>query len=221
MASWTSASLLTRFNQWAARPTTDAITSAEKYQRLADAQDAVLTEIATVAAKVLYAAPFALTTSDGGYTFTFGSDGSSNANFMIGMTSIYPNLNAVPDYPWVPGVDYLDEGTRIRMPNNVPWSGSLYAYGLTMPAAISASQEPFIQPPQSRVLIVIRAVQSFAEEGNRNPALADRMAARWAREWPKNAVMIRKHFRGPRALGPLVGFTRLGGGVGYSGGITW
>lgn len=217
---WQSSDLLTRFNAYAGRPTSDAITADEKYQRLSDGQDAVLTELMNTAPRPLYGAPTAMVTADGGYTWTFGTDGNGYANFPLGKASIYPNLNAVPDYPWQPGLDYLDEGTQIRIPNNMPWSGQLYWYGVTAPQAISASVQPVIQPPHSRILIVIKGVQIFAEEYLRNAALSDQMQLRWEREWPKHVTMIRRHLRGGRQLGPLTGFWGRGGaGLGFGVGV--
>ncbi len=78
--------------------------------------------------KVVSALP-AHFTADGGYTFTFGTDGNGYALFPLGKANIYPSLNAVPNYPWVPGVDYLDEGTQIRMPNNIAYSGTCTGRG--------------------------------------------------------------------------------------------
>ncbi len=212
---WTSADCLTRFNAWAGRPSSDAITAAEKYERIADGQEAVLIEVANVAKNSIIGAPTAMTSADGGYVWTFGTDGNGYANFPLGLASIYPNLDAIPDYPWQPGIDYLDEGTQIRIPNNIAWSGPLYWRGITAPQRISASVQPFIQPPQSRILIVIKAVQQFAEEYLRNAAIVDEMQMRWDREWPKHATMLRRHFRGGRQLGPLTGAgNSLGFGIG-------
>jgi hypothetical protein len=208
---WDSSDLLTRFNAYAGRPTTDGITDAQKYQRLADAQNAVLVEIANVVPRIQYGAPTAMTSADSGYTWTFGTDGNGYSLFPLGKASIYPSLDAIPDYPWQPGIDYLDEGTQIRMPNHVPWTGSLYWYGMTQPQAMSASVQPVLSPPGARILIVIKAVQEFAEEYLRNAALADQMQIRWDREWPKYATMFRKHFRGGAQLGPLTGAYGRGG----------
>lgn len=218
---WQSSDLLTRFNAYAGRPTTDAITDAQKYLRLADGQEAVLLEIAAVSPKQLYGAPTAMTSADGGYTWTFGVDGNGYQNFPLGNAQIFPSLAAVPDYPWRPGVDYLDEGTQIRTPNNVPWSGTLYWYGITAPQQISASVQPVIQPPQARVLIVIKAVEIFAEEYLRNAALADQMAVKWARQWPRYATLLRKHFSGARPSGAVTAGSGYGGGgpgYGFGGG---
>lgn len=215
---WDSSDLLTRFNAYAGRPSSDSITDAQKYQRLADGQNAVLVELMGVSPKVLYGAPTAMTSADGGYTWTFGTDGNGYALFPLGNAQIYPNLNAVPDYPWVPGRDYLDEGTRIRMPNNVAWSGTLYWRGVTPPQAIDATVQPVLQPPPSRILIVIKGVQIFANEYLRNAALSDQMQIEWDKQWPKQATMLRKHFQGARTLGPLV---RAGVGNGFGGGSVY
>lgn len=213
--NWQSSDLLTRFDAYAGRPTTDAITAAMKYQRLADGQNAVLVELMSTVPRVLYGAPAAMTSTDG-KTWTFGTDGNGYALFPLGMAQIYPSLNAVPDYPWLPGIDYLDEGTQIRIPNNIAWSGTLYWRGVTPPEAISATVQPVIQPPPSRILIVIKGVQIFANEYLRNAALSDQMQIEWERQWPKQVTMLRKHFRGAAGLGPLTGpFGRGGSTLGF------
>src|ERR1700730_6964824 len=179
----------------AGRPSADAITDTVKYGLLADAQDAVMSRIAAICGKQQNQAPTAMSTADGGYTWTFGTDGNGYALYPLG-ARVYPTLTSIPDYPWTPGLDYLDEGTTIRMPNNMAWTGSLYWYGIVGPQAISASVQPVIQPPPARILIVIDAVRSFAEQFVRNGALIDQMEAKWAREWPDQMTAIRKHLRG-------------------------
>lgn len=206
---WQSSDLLSRFNAMAGRPTTDAITDPQKYQRLADAQDTVLELIATICPSKQASAPVTMASGDGGYTWTFGTDGNGYATFPLG-GRIYSQLNAIPDYPWLPGQDYLDEGTQIRTMNNVPWTGSLYWYGVVPPQAITASVQPIIQPPAARILIVLEAVRAFATEYVRNGALADEMSAEWDRQWPRWITAIRKHLRGGR-LGGRAGFLSLNG----------
>ncbi len=206
---WQSSDLLARFNAMAGRPTTDAILDADKYRRLADAQDTVLGKISTVAKSINAAAPVTMATSDGGYTWTFGTDGNGYATFALG-GRIYPTLSAIPDYPWIPGTDYLDEGTQVRMPNNVPWGGPLYWYGVIPPQQMSASVQPIIQPPPARILIVIEAVRTFAQEYLRNAALTDEMSSEWERQWPNWITAIRKHLRGGR-WGGRAGFLGVAG----------
>lgn len=214
-SGWESADLLTRFNALAGRPTADAITDPQKYQRLADAQDTVVTKISGITKSAFPTAPAAMTSADGGYTWTFGTDGNGYALYPYG-AGVYPSLTAVPDYPWMPGVDYLDEGVRIRIPNNIAWSGPLYWYGVTPPQQISASVQPILQPPPARILIVVEAVRSFAEEYLRNAALADQMAGKFERAWGENMTLIRKHLRGngrSRQIGFPVGIASINGGT--------
>lgn len=200
---WQSADLLTRFNQLAGRPSGDAITDPTKYQFLADAQQAVITKIAGIYPRSLYGAPTAMTTADGGFTWTFGTDGDGYALFPMGKAGIYSSLAAVPDYPWVPGVDYLDEGVQIRLPNNRSWAGTLYWYGITPPQELSATVQPVLQPPSARTLIVSEAVRKFATTAVRNADLAAMAAQEFDREFGPIMALLRRHFRGGGALGPL------------------
>lgn len=209
---WDSVDLLSRFNALSGRPTTDAITAAAKYQRLADAQDTIVTKISGITKAAFPTAPVAMTSADGGYTWTFGVDGNGYALYPYG-ARIYPTLTAVPDYPWMPGVDYLDEGVRIRMPNGLAWGGPLYWYGVTPPQQLSSTVQPIIQPPSARILIVIEAVRSFAEEYTRDTALADQMSIKFERAWGENMTLIRKHLRG-NGRSRLIGFQYGGIGVG-------
>lgn len=219
---WQSSDLLTRFNEWAGRPTTgDSITDAQKYRRLSDGQDAVIAEMANVAGSKsgLFGTPTLMTSTDGGYTYTFGTDGNGYANYPLA-GRIYPTLSAIPDYPWTPGRDYLDEGTQIRSLNNAPFPLAPYFYGITQPAQLSATTQSVIQPPQARLLIVIQAVRSFAEEQAKNPELVAAMNLKWQMEWGKWSVAIRKHLRGRGSLGPLTSnspASPLGGGIAFGG----
>lgn len=213
--AYTSADLLNLFNRDAGRPEGDGIPPADKYDRLSKAQDYVYMQIMNTCPRVLYGPPTAMVTSDGGYTFTFGTDNNGYALFPLGKAQIYPSLNAVPNYPWVPGVDYLDEGTQIRMPNGIAYSGTVYWYGAQAPPPINESLQPSLQPPQSRTLIVTKAVKSFAQEFLRSGALADEMTARWNEEWPVYITMMRKHFQGLQSLGPLSWpYSRMGSAIG-------
>lgn len=195
---WTSADLLSRFNVLAGRPnttpTTDAIPDTTKYQYLADAEQFVFDRIASIAPKTLYSAPQSLTTADGGMTFTYGTDGNGYPLFPIGRTRIYPNLSAIPGGAWIPNIDYLDEGVQIRMPNQVPYGGSLYWYGVTPIGQMSDTVQPILNPPAARMLIAIDAVKNFAESANvRNANLADRMETRFEREFAIQMTLLRKH----------------------------
>ena len=192
---WQNTDLLIRFNRMAGRPPADAIGDPVKYLALADAQDAVITKISGIVGRAMYGAPTLMTTADSGLTWTFGTDG--NGYPLVPLAAhVYLSLSAIPSYPWNPGQDYLDEGSTIRMPNNTPYTGTLYWQGITPPQQISASVQPILNPPAARILICIKAVQTFAEEAIRNPSLVDEMQMRWDREFPEQMTAIRKHFKG-------------------------
>ena len=203
---WDAADCLARFNELAARPTTDAITADNKYKRLARAEQRVISDIAAVFPQALYpkvgyASIPTLSTSDGGQTFTFGTDAEGNAIAPVGKTEIYPSLESIPDSPWVEGVDYLWETTQIRIPNNRSWSGTLYYRGVVFPTPLAADEEPHLDPAAARELIVVEAVRQFAAEGARNPALAALMRDEYDnRLWPRYAHLWRTAYSSGGAL---------------------
>lgn len=204
MSSWDSVDLLAQFNRLAARPTVDAVTDAQKYDRLAKAQDMVIGDLSAVAPYALYPkASYAnyptLTTSDN-QLFTFGSDADGNPIAPMN-TEIFPSLSAIPDDPWREGWDYLNEGTQIRIPGNRTWSGTLYWRGITATPPISAKQAPVLFPVPARELIPIKAVLSFAMEGGRDVTLAELMQAAWDRAWPRWCLVWKTQFRKGGALG--------------------
>lgn len=196
------------------------MTNDQKYRRLSDGQDQVILECANLMGRILFTPPFQMVSTDGGYTYHYGVDGNGYPLFPLA-GFIYPTLNAVPNYAWVPQRDYLDEGTQIRGMNGTVIPQAPYFYGIVQPAQLSDTVQPVIQPPQSRVLIVIQAVKRYAEEGNRNRDLAATMSARWDEDWKRWATAIRKHLRGPRMLGPITGGygNWTGGGIGT--GVGW
>lgn len=225
-SGWESADLLMRFNRMTGRPSSDAMTDASKYARLADAQTSVLASIATVAPSALPHVIQSLTTADGGNTWTFGTDANGYPVSPAGNAAIFPSLASIPDYPWVPGVDYLDEGATIRLPNARQWAGPLFCYGVDpavmQPAPLSATVAPVVQPAPARVLIVIEAVRQYAMEFARNPALAALAQNEWDREFARWMTEIRRHLRGTRRLGPLVGNHGIAGAFGPGwGGTLW
>jgi hypothetical protein len=199
MATYDSSDLLSRFNRLAKRPSSDEITDAVKYALLAQAQMDVIYEIAIRAPYALYQDPAALSTSDN-KEFTFGTDGNGHAVTPYGYVGIYPSLNAIPDMPWVKGLDYLDEGTLIRIPNNRTYGGTLYWRGIATPADIASGTQPALRPAPARVLIVIKAVWNFALEGGARPALADAMERMWAQQFPVHMAGWKTRFRGGGAL---------------------
>ena len=200
MSSYDSPDLLAMWNDATGRVVSgDSITDSQKYARLAKAQNAVVEDIASRHPRCLYptgAIP-TLATADQS-VFTFGTGITP-----MGKTGIFPSLSAIPSNPWQPGVDYLDEGTQIRIPDNGTYAGTLYWYGITMPADISASQAPGLFPISSRKLIVYRAVADFAAEAGRNMELANTYEAKYADQFARSMLVWRTAFRGGGALAPL------------------
>ena len=87
MASYTSAELLTLFNQLSGRPASgDSISDADKYVRLAQAQNVVLEDAASRVpqafySKAAYASTPTLSTTDQ-QVFTFGTDANGDPRVM-------------------------------------------------------------------------------------------------------------------------------------------
>lgn len=170
-----------------------------KYARLSKAQNRVVAEIAIVSPnslypKVAYGALPTLITTDS-QTFTFGVDANGCNVYPMGKGGIYASLNDIPDNPLIEGVDFISEGNQIRIPFNGTFSGTLYWYGVTNPADITAVVQPVLFPEACRELIVIEAVRRFAQEFTRNLALADEMRDEWARAWPTWCTVFRTQFK--------------------------
>jgi hypothetical protein len=210
MATYTSANLLTEFNNYAGRPTGDSITDANKYLRLAKAQDVVLEDLAARVPEPFYShaaygATPTLTTTDN-QVFTFGTDLNSDPSYPIGKLNIYASLSAIPNQPLIEGVDYLWEGSQIRIPNNNTYTGTLYYRGIAPVQALSASVQPTLSPPPLRILIVYEAVRAFAAEGMRNAPLSAQMAQEYGAALSRWCLTLKtaQQTRGG-GLGPLTG----------------
>jgi hypothetical protein len=205
MATYDSAWCLAEFDRMAGRPEADEITDVQKYARLALAEKEVMEDLAPIVPGVEYkaAGPTAMSTTDS-KVFTFGSDGQGHAMAPIGHVAVFRNLADYPDNPLVEGIDYLNEGTQIRIPNNRTES-SLYWLGVPTSTDISASQEPTLRPAPARILIVIKAVKNFAEEGDQLPTLAASMERRYAQQFSKWCLVFRTQHRkdGGRSLSGL------------------
>lgn len=193
MVAFDSVDLLAQFNEVLRRAASDEVTDATKYGYLARAQQEVLQEVAPIVPDAFYGAPAALSTSDN-KVFTFGTANGS-AIAPLGHVGIYPSLESIPDDPWVEGVDYLNEGTQIRIPNNATHSGTLYWRGITTPTDISASQAPALNPAPARRLIVLKAAISFCRAGARNPAVEDACASEYREALLRWLLNLKTQFR--------------------------
>lgn len=196
--------LLSLFNRLAARPAADAVLDTDKYDRLSKAQQRVVMEASAIypAAfyqKVAYGSIPTLSTVDN-QVWTFGLDGDDNPIVPFGKTNIYTSLAAIPDDPWLECIDYLNEQTQIRIPNNRSYSGTLYWRGVQIPGVVNATTDPVLFPTPARELIVIDAVRQFAKEGSRNPDLAADMQAEWDRQFPLHCYTWKTQFQKGGAL---------------------
>jgi hypothetical protein len=203
-ALYDSASLLDLFNEKAGRPPADAVTVARKYRQLTQSQNRIVAKIAAIAPSALYPRVSyddlpQLETVDN-QVFTFGEDDNDYPIFPIGKGGIYTSLSNIPDMPWREGVDFLNEGTQIRIPNNRTYTGSLYWYGIANPGNIDEAHEPVLFPEAARELIVIDAVRQFAANYARQPNLVAMMAAEWSDAWPTWCLTFKTQFRSGGAL---------------------
>lgn len=193
------------FNRYAGRPTSgDSITDATKYERLNEGQNRVIADMFARVPNSLNPHGNSLSTMtavNGGNIFTFGTDANGFAVTPMGKARIFDNPASFPQYAWVEGWDYVNEGTQIRLTNNRTWTAALYWYGITLPADISASTQPSIFPESFRDLIVYQAVLALSCEGGRNPDLRNDMEGRYARRFAEACLAWKTQFSDGGALG--------------------
>lgn len=145
--------------------------------------------------------------------FTFGTDANGYPIAPMGKTGIFSDLSAIPSCPWRQGIDYLNEGTQIRIPNNGTYSGTLYWRGITPPPDITAVTQPVLFPEASRELIVLDAVRQFSTEYDRDPSLAANMQSEWVGNpqlnligaWPSWCLVWKTQFQAGGAIGSFTG----------------
>lgn len=197
-----------------------AISDTDVYARLAQAQNDVVADVVArnpqiLYSKAAYGSTPTLSTSDN-QVFTFGTDVNGDPLFPIGKVMIYDSLTAIPDTPWREGWDYLNEGTQIRIPNNGTYGGTLYWRGVAPFVPISASNQPTLIPPPSRMLIVYKAVEQYAMEGSRDEKLEEKMAKLYARDFPRWMLVWKSQFQNFGGINSLTGMQLaiLGAGTG-------
>lgn len=164
MAFMDSADLLSRVKALVNRPSTDeAITDAQYYVMLGDAQRRVMTLLAFHAPESNYGAPTLLTTSDSGATYTFGSGVSpighielreSKTGSMIPPASEWDNTT----------LGYLFESEKIRWPGQKlrTFADGPYARFVTLPTVLDGSTAPTLKPDYARELIVYDGAERAA-----------------------------------------------------------
>lgn len=168
MSLWASSDLLSKCKFLARRPSTDnSVSDAQWYTLLTDAQAKVYDDLFPVVPELRYGAPTLMTASaDGGKTYAFGVDAETDALYPFGHAEIYARLSDIPDYPMAPGVDFIPEGTKIRIPQNRTKSfvdgAPYYRMALRPDTVISASVQPLLQPKSARMLLVWGSLEMYA-----------------------------------------------------------
>jgi hypothetical protein len=171
VADWDGPDLLARFQLRGQWPTQGAgpITDIQIYQLLSDAQYDLYQDYAAHFPSILMGTPTQLTTADGGVTYTFGTDAGGDPIFPLAC-EVYAQVDGRALYASSFGNsagDFVIEGSRIRAPQNVARSYNVgpIARWVTMPAAISATVGPTLQPKHARILIVLKALIKWANIG--------------------------------------------------------
>ena len=163
---WGSADLVRRCKQYARRPATDmAVDDDMWFDWLTEAQAQVFHDLFSRYPQLQTSAAVLMTSSDGGYTYTFGTDVDGEPLYPMGFAQIFPDLRSIPDSPLMAGVDYEVEGYLIRIPGGRPrsFAAGPYARFVTMPdQAISLDANPLLFPKEARMLLVWKALQSWA-----------------------------------------------------------
>jgi hypothetical protein len=176
MADWDSADLLARVKALTDSPTLDnSMTDAKWYTLLSNAQQRMYRVVASHVPEVLVGAPLALSTADGGYTYTF-----ANSVVPMGLAEVRHGTTGEILIPGAAFSDYADfvwEGATIRMPNGThrTFANGLYARYVAPPSAISATVQPTLLPADARILLVYSAADEWATMFGRDPAPYARM----------------------------------------------
>lgn len=168
MTLWTSAYLLAQLKQHAKLPTATEWTDAILYNYLQEAQELVYEEIAAHVPEAIMTGPTLLTTADGGYSYTFGTDADGDNIAPLGQVEIRESKAGavlIPAADFDQAGDFVMYGDRIRFPGQVSrtFSDGPYARFVSPPGLLDASTQPTLKPKRARKLIVYRALVLFAE----------------------------------------------------------
>ena len=171
-----STDLLARFKRYARRPSTDeSLIDASIYEFLTEAQQEAASECALHIPGLMMGEPTLLTSSDGGITYGFGTDGDGSAVVPL-VCELYATVNGRELYASSyenRGGDFVIEGDRIRAPGNQArvYSSGPYARVFAMPGTLDDTHDPTLVPFQTRPLIVWRALEKWCAVGAlRDPA---------------------------------------------------
>lgn len=197
-----SADIIRRVKLRLNRPTVDeALADADLYDFATEAQDDITKRLAIYSPDALWPAPTALTSSDGGATFTFGTDTDSAAIFALGKFRVYATLDDIPDEPLTEGVDYTTEGTKIRTPNNDVQSspdGGPWSQYVAPSNVISAAVQPTI-PKMARLALISKTAAKAASR-LRLTDLAGEQEQQYEIDWSRILETIRTQSWGKGGL---------------------
>lgn len=178
MALWDSADLLQRCRDESQEPLMGTVTTdAQWYSLLTASQHRVWRLFAMHCPHVLVGAPVALSTSDGGSTYSFGA-----TVYPLGYAELREGLDGGMLWSgpnWSNVADFVFEGNRLRVPNGQTrtFSSGLYARYVATPGTIDAATEPTLVPDWARILLVYDAVKEWAGQGDL------RAPERWAQKF--------------------------------------
>jgi hypothetical protein len=188
---WTSTDLLARFRRYFHTASTpDFPGDTDVYAFLSEGENDAKRRVLMCCPWLMLQAPTLMTTSDGGLTFTFGNDSDGNPIQPFGAYALYRQTTDVPDFSLSKGIDYIDEGNRIRMPNAnaaaVQWPGGApYYYGNVPTVQINGggSAEPTLYPPDRRIATVwyacMMAAVATGQDIDRYEAMYETVIADW------------------------------------------
>ena len=163
---WTNQDLLDRCIFFARRPSGDAeMSKREWYDLLTLAQEHWYGIFSVHVPEVLYGAPAQLSTADSGKTYTF--PGSIHPLGPVEVREARDGYLLIPSTDWDPHGDFIPEGDLIRMPNNEErtFDDGPYARFITPPDKIDETTQPTLNPPRARILLIYRALVTWASRG--------------------------------------------------------
>ena len=170
MAFLDRADMVLRVKMRLNRPATDEVFTVSTtddviYAALTEEQAMAQQRLAPIVPDALIGSPVALTSADGGKTYTFGTDVDGNAIVPLGHYKLYASLADIPYTPLVPGADYVPEGSLVRIPSDQSrtFGDGPYAQFMTPTNVINASTEPTIAAV-ARPYVVSRACARLASE---------------------------------------------------------
>jgi hypothetical protein len=180
MAYLDSADIVRRAKLRLNRPATDeafTATTADDvlYDFATEEQDEITKLLAVYVPDALWTVPTALTSSDGGYTYGFGTDTDGAAIFALGRFHVYEARTHIPDTPLVVGVDFTVEGTVLRMPHQSPRTfadSGPWAQYVAPSNVITSSTQPTI-PKIARLCLVARVASRGAKRLGLDPSEHD------------------------------------------------